>query len=359
MTKEIWLQFDKGNWNTIKEKIISSLEHGLTKLILKTEDVAKAKKLGQFEIGLYFNEQIEQHQPDLIILNQDQETSLSGKKAKYFEIKSNQDVQTILKLKEKYDYFIISTKDWKVIPLENLIAEFQKTDSKLIAVVENVQDAKTFLETLEHGTDGILYINPELKQIKELSDLLKASSALKLKLTPGKIVGVKPLGVGDRVCIDTCSILKKGEGMLIGSQSSGLFLVHSETLESEYVSSRPFRVNAGPVHSYISVPGNKTKYLSELKAGDEVLIVNYKGETYTAIVGRVKIEVRPLMLVEVKVNEKIYKIILQNAETIRLVYPNGEPVSITELKAGDEVLLHISESGRHFGTEIEETIIER
>lgn len=58
----------------------------------------------------------------------------------------------------------------------------------------------------------------------------------------------------------------------------------------------------GPVHSYVAVPGGKTCYLSELKAGKEVLVVNQNGQQRTAIVGRVKIETRPLVLVEAKVH---------------------------------------------------------
>lgn len=55
------------------------------------------------------------------------------------------------------------------------------------------------------------------------------------------------------------------------------------------------------MHAYISVPGGKTCYLSELKAGKEVMIADQKGHLRTAIVGRVKIETRPLILVEAKV----------------------------------------------------------
>jgi hypothetical protein len=55
----------------------------------------------------------------------------------------------------------------------------------------------------------------------------------------------------------------------------------------------------GPVHAYVAVPGGKTCYLSELKAGKEVIVVDQKGQQRTAIVGRVKI--RPLILVEAKV----------------------------------------------------------
>ena len=62
-----------------------------------------------------------------------------------------------------------------------------------------------------------------------------------------------------------------------------------------------FRTVQGPVHAYVAIPGGKTCYLSELKTGKEVIVVNQKGQQRTAIVGRVKIETRPLILVEAKV----------------------------------------------------------
>jgi 3-dehydroquinate synthase II len=71
--------------------------------------------------------------------------------------------------------------------------------------------------------------------------------------------------------------------MLVGSQSKAAFLVQSESEESSYVAARPFRVNAGAVHAYVKV-GEKTRYLSELKAGDEVTIVDSEGGTKTAVV---------------------------------------------------------------------------
>ena len=46
-------------------------------------------------------------------------------------------------------------------------------------------------------------------------------------------------------------------------------------------------------------------------------------------------------------------------ETIRLTLPSGEAVSIVTLKPGDEVLVALEETGRHFGHKIQETIIEK
>ena len=146
---------------------------------------------------------------------------------------------------------------------------------------------------------------------------------------------------------------------MVGNAGSAFFLIHSESVENPYVETRPFRVNAGPVHAYTLLPGGKTKYLSELKSGDEVLIVNHRGKTQVAIVGRAKVERRPLMLVEGKVGKEKISLILQNAETIRLVSPEGKPISVVALKKGSEVLSCLEEPGRHFGMKIEETIVEK
>jgi 3-dehydroquinate synthase II len=117
-------------------------------------------------------------------------------------------------------------------------------------------------------------------------------------------------------------------------------------------------VNAGPVHAYIYENG-RTRYLSELKAGDDVMIVSCDGETRQAVIGRVKIERRPLVLVEAEVEGATIKTLLQNAETIKLVAQGGKPVAVTALKPGDVVLVHYEQAGRHFGISVEETLIER
>ena len=123
--------------------------------------------------------------------------------------------------------------------------------------------------------------------------------------------------------MDTCDLMTQGEGMLVGSQSAGLFLVEAEVNENPYVASRPFSVNAGSVSMYTLGNLQTTRYLSEFKAGDEVIIVNREGKTRKANVGRIKIEIRPLILIEAQVEGKIIKTILQNAETIRVVTPKS------------------------------------
>ncbi|MEF8825769.1 MAG: 3-dehydroquinate synthase II, partial [Halapricum sp.] len=154
-------------------------------------------------------------------------------------------------------------------------------------------------------------------------------------------------------------LLDHDEGMLVGSMSRGLFFVHAETAESPYVASRPFRVNAGAVHAYVRTPDGGTKYLSELQSGDEVQVVDKEGRTREAIVGRAKIEKRPMFRVQAETadGDRI-ETLLQNAETIKVRTPDGRK-AVTDLEPGDEILLYYEDTARHFGEAVEESIIEK
>jgi len=77
------------------------------------------------------------------------------------------------------------------------------------------------------------------------------------------------------------------------------------------------------------------------------------------VVGRLKIEKRPLILISAQVGDRSATVILQNAETVRLTDPEGNPVSVVNLQPGDKILVAIEASGRHFGIKIDETITEK
>jgi len=112
------------------------------------------------------------------------------------------------------------------------------------------------------------------------------------------------------------------------------------------------------VHAYILMPDGSTRYLSELSGGDEALVVGSDGHTRKVVVGRTKVERRPLLLIEADVEGEKFSTIVQNAETIR-VYSRGKIVSVAKLKIGDPILLKIERGGRHFGMYVKETIRER
>jgi 3-dehydroquinate synthase II len=146
--------------------------------------------------------------------------------------------------------------------------------------------------------------------------------------------------------------------MLTGNSAAFTFLVNAETEPNEYVASRPFRINAGAVHAYALMPGDRTAYLEELRPGGEVLIADHEGACQTAVVGRIKVERRPMLLVRARAGDAEGAVFLQNAETIRLVRPGGKPASVVGLAPGDTILCRLDEAGRHFGMRIKETIRE-
>jgi 3-dehydroquinate synthase II len=250
---------------------------------------------------------------------------------------------------------LIKTKDWKVIPLENLVA---KRGKGLLAWVRSAQEAKIALEIMERGVDGVVLDTNDLSEIKRTAAVVREQGE-RLLLVQATIKSVRPLGMGDRVCVDTITNMKPGQGMLVGNSSSGMFLVHAENVETPYCAPRPFRVNAGAVHAYLRIPDGKTAYLADVSIGDPVLITDHKGRSEVGFVGRAKVEKRPMMLVEAAYKGNPMSLVMQNAETIRLTKPGGEPVSITHLKAGDRVLAYLEKAGRHFGVKIDETIVEK
>ena len=208
------------------------------------------------------------------------------------------------------------------------------------------------------GVDGVLLRTSNIDDVNKLNSELGELS--KIDLSVAEILEIKEVGIGERACVDTASMLNQGEGLLVGNQANFMFLMHNESAGSGFTSPRPFRVNAGAVQCYTLLPDGRTKYLSELESGTEVMIVSHKGLVRTSIVGRLKIESRPLFLVRAKSDDKIGGVLIQNAETIAFVKDNGKPISTTSLKVGDKILVKTElNKGRHFGMEVEEYILEK
>ena len=250
---------------------------------------------------------------------------------------------------------VLRMLDWTIIPIENLLA---RRKGPIMVQVETSEQAKLMVEILERGVDGVVLDSKDASEIKKTAEIIGGVSE-RIELVSATITAMKQLGMGNRACLDTCTQMKAGEGMLVGNTAAGYFLVHSESIDNPYVASRPFRVNAGAVHAYTLGPDGKTKYLADLKAGDEVLLVDYTGKSQLAYLGRNKIEKRPMILIEAEAQGLPISLVLQNAETIRLVSTEGEAVSISNLKKGDKVLAHVERGGRHFGMKVEESLVER
>ncbi|MEJ2241993.1 MAG: 3-dehydroquinate synthase II [Candidatus Bathyarchaeota archaeon] len=354
--KELWIEVSSNLSENQKTKLFQSAVQTCDVILVNMDDIIGAKKFGVKVAS-------ESEESDITVLSKFNPETLKMLKNKgktialKIIIRSKNDEITALEAANlEADYIIVGTPDWKIIPLENLIAR-TRGKTKLLAEVSNVKEAKVALETLELGSDGVVLKTDSSEELKKTAEFIKKPLTT-VKLVPVKVSEIKEIGTGARICIDTCELMKPGEGILLGCQSSGLFLVQAEVHESPYVETRPFRVNAGPLSLYTLTSPTRTRYLSELKTGEEALVVDRQGNLRLTNVARAKIEWRPMLLIEAEYENKTLKLITQNAETIRLVTPNGSK-AVTDLKKGDEILARVEVGGRHFGTLVkEEAVIE-
>ena len=329
--KEVWVKADP--WN--KDLVTAALEAGADAVVVPEDKTSSVKELGIIKT-VSTNGDLKWEE-DVV----------------YVEIRSAEDEERIVKL-SRDKKVVVRTTDWTIIPLENLAARAEN----IFVEVKNKEESDIAAGILEKGVDGIIITAKNPALVKEIIGSVRSGRKL-IDLAPFTIESVTPAGMGDRVCVYTCTMMKPGEGALVGNSSQALFLIHSESIENPYVSPRPFRINAGPVHAYIMGGGGRTRYLSELTSGDEIVGVDYEGRSFPLIVGRVKIEKRPLLLIRATGPNGPATTIAQNAETIRFVGSGGEAVSVVQLKPGDQVLGYVEEAGRHFGHKITETITEK
>ena len=416
-----------GDWEARKRRITAGLEAGVDWVLVDEADVARVRDLGDVNVAAFRSDAVEvteaetadaatdgdDGRADAVVVGKNGEgdgtvdlpSDFSGSadlstlrrsddraQGSYVRIRDESYESFAEAAARDADYTIVVGEDWRIIPLENLIARIgEETD--LIAGVTTADEARTAFETLERGADAVLLDSDDPDEIRRTVEARDATDRERLDLTYATVTAVEQTGMADRVCVDTGTLMDDDEGMLVGSMSRGLFFVHAETAESPYVASRPFRVNAGAVHAYVRTPDGGTKYLAELKSGDEVQVVDTAGHTREAVVGRVKIEKRPMFRVETELpaggsggvadadaegdgSERgpeagdadadegaapapdRVETLLQNAETIKVATRDGR-TAVTDLEPGDELLVYREATARHFGEAVEESIIEK
>ncbi|MFP4626435.1 MAG: 3-dehydroquinate synthase II [Natronomonas sp.] len=388
MTRSVWLKADDevGDWDARRRRITAGLEAGVDWVLVDSRDVGRVRELGEVNVAALTGDDVQvmdaepepDDEPDAIVVGKDGEGD--GTVDLPSDFSGSADLTTLRRTEgpngafirifdEDYeafaataagdaDYTIVVGENWQIIPLENLIARIGE-ETTLVAGVQTAAEAQTAFETLELGADAVLLDTDSPDEIHATVEVRDALERETLDLQTATVTTVEQTGSADRVCVDTASMLEHDEGLLVGSMSRGLFFVHAETADSPYVASRPFRVNAGAVHAYVRTPGGETKYLSELGSGDEVQVVDTEGNTRETIVGRAKIEQRPMFRIEAELdNGDRIETLLQNAETIKVSTTDGRR-AVTDLEVGDEILVYYEDVARHFGEAVEETIIEK
>ena len=390
MTRTVWVKADAavGDWEARKRRITAAIEAGADWVLVDEGDVGRVRELGDIKVAAFRSD------ADVI-----DDAESDAEADAYFvgkggegdgtidlpeDFSGSADLTTVRRrddraqgayvrvLGTEYERFaeeaagdaeftIVIGEDWSIIPLENLIARVGD-ETHLVAGATTAAEAKTAFETLEIGADGVLLDADSPDEIRGAVEARDAADRESLDLRYAEVTAIEQTGMADRVCIDTGSLMDDSEGMLVGSMSRGLFFVHAETAESPYVASRPFRVNAGAVHAYVRNAEGGTNYLAELSSGDEVQVVDTDGHTREAVVGRVKIEKRPMFRIqaEVETDDGTDRIetLIQNAETVKIATSEGRK-AVTDVEPGDEALVYYEDVARHFGEAVEESIIEK
>lgn len=264
----------------------------------------------------------------------------------------------------RFNYLWILFRDPTNIPLELVIASLQPTSTVLMKEIKaptDVDDAIVSYGVMEYGAEGVIFSPRDHGVMSEfLARMSQAQSYANLNIQVGTVIDSRPVGMGYRACIDAATLFEPDEGMLVGSTSQGGVLCCPEVYFLPYMELRPFRVNAGAVHSYVFNTDNRTDYMSELKAGSPIMIVNSKGRVRRVAVGRMKIEQRPLRLIEVEFpGKERVNVLMQDDWHVRIFSDAAKPLNISELKPGDKVLGYVTEPGRHVGIKINESIIEK
>ncbi|MFD5029198.1 3-dehydroquinate synthase II family protein [Streptomyces sp. NPDC058405] len=256
-------------------------------------------------------------------------------------------------------YTVVKFRDPTKIPLEIVIAAADRSEGQLVCEVTSLEEAEIVVGVLEKGSEGLMMAPTGADDVFRLAELL-AIRTEPLDLTALTVESIEHSGMGDRVCVDTCTHFEKDEGILVGSYAHGFVLCVSETHPLPYMPTRPFRVNAGALHSYTYGVDNRTNYLSELHAGSTVLGVGADGRTRRIAVGRVKLESRPLLTIRATSPDGIeVSLTVQDDWHVRVLGPGATVLNVTELKAGDQLLGYTPTDKRHVGWPVAEFCIEK
>ncbi|GAA3525903.1 3-dehydroquinate synthase II [Amycolatopsis ultiminotia] len=277
-----------------------------------------------------------------------------GTTAGWVDVRDDRTLQLACAAAVALPYTVVRFADPTKIPLEIVLAAADRSQGRLVTVCADLEEAGIVLDVLERGSEGVLLAPGSATEVFALARLLAAGSPA-LELTTLTVDGIEHLGLGDRVCVDTCSHFAADEGILVGSYSNGFLLCCSETHPLPYMPTRPFRVNAGALHSYVLGPDNHTSYLSELRSGGTVLAVNAEGATRRVIVGRAKLESRPLLIITAHAGDgTVVSLTVQDDWHVRVLGPGGKVRNVTELRLGDELLGYLATDQRHVGIPIGE-----
>ena len=362
MDKLIWLDIRKTNQTVLQDVYNTSIKYHV--IAADNRDTYQAPRKTCFIVEINNEEDIAKLHKEDIAMSFDDSILSSCKRQEiqtclYMKIVDKDNLDRACEIGQKHDYLLLDFDFQTNIPLELIIAEYQEFKTKIIKKVNNLVEAKIAFDVMEKGSDGVMITGASTDDLFSINRYIQESKVHKLEIIPAKVLSVQHIGSGFRACLDTTTLFNQNEGMIIGSTSSGGILISSETHFLPYMNLRPFRVNAGAVHSYVYAPGNRTEYITDLSAGSVVLACDNNGNAREVTIGRVKIEQRPLLKIEAEFEGNKINAIVQDDWHIRVLGMNDTVHNASCLQEGDVLAAYVCKAGRHVGISVNETIIEK
>jgi len=252
----------------------------------------------------------------------------------------------------------------RLVPNEALLTASSRQGTRIAVVVcseQHLKDLESILERID-----ALAVSMELwdNAVQARSALASKANAPMLdtvrgglllpateELKAAEVESVRLIeGGGDRVYLDFIQMLTEGEGCLVGSTAQALCFVHAQTAPTGNQPARPFRINAGLVHACVALPDGRTKYLSDVVAGDQVLVMDVASLTTRGVtIGRCHVERCPVMCIDLRCQGNSFNIFAEHSDVVRLHVrraTHGEedatlsPLPVTKVYKGDHVFVH-------------------
>jgi len=388
MTRSVWLKADDevGDWEARKRRITAGLEAGVDWVLVDRRDVGRVRDLGRVNVAAFAGDDVhvmdaeteETPEPDAVIVGKDGEgdgtvdlpSDLSGSAdlttlrrtdgsgGAYVRILGAEYESFAEAAAEESDHTLVVGEDWQIIPLENLIARIgEETD--LVAGVRTAEEAKTAFETLELGADAVLLDTDDPDEIRATVGVRDATEREHLDLEYATVTAVEETGSGGsrlrRHGVDArgrrgdVDRLDESRALFRPRRDRRLAVRRLQAVPRQRGCRPRVRPDAGrrdkvPRGAEIRRRGAGRRHRREHPGGDRRPREDRK---------------RPMFRVEAELeNGDRIETLLQNAETIRVATAAGRK-SVTDLEAGDELLVRYEDVARHFGEAVEESIIEK
>ena len=169
--RELWIRIDPSLPSEEKRRLIKKTVNLASAFLVEPEDVEIARDSGASVV-------VSRSEDGDVLLVDSLETLKSAKKMDrkvciYVSVRNKGDEEKIISAAEALaDYVIADCLDWKVIPLENLIAAVHGK-TKIMALASTAEDGRTALETLQIGVDGLVADTASIEEIMKISSVVR------------------------------------------------------------------------------------------------------------------------------------------------------------------------------------------